>query len=308
MRGGLIDLGSNSFRLLVADAAALIVERSHHLGLARSVSEYGSLTHHDLQQATLIARELLRCAQDHGCDHIGMVATEAFRLASNGAAAVNHISQELGHPIRLLSTAEETTLAFQASAAALPHLDHFTMLDLGGGSLGVASGNARAPRPEHHLAFRLGVHLLAPRTLDGDILTTSSRVRLEHHIATELQPLTRTLQGTDDRPIVLVGGSARALAQVVHTARRAQVSDTVHGLEVDCTDLGHLIGRLSDLPTATRLAVPGMKPRRAETLPLAATILRQVLRSLGTERAVVSCAGLREGGILQLHHHQRRAA
>lgn len=308
MRGGLIDLGSNSFRLLVADGTGPVVERSHHLGLARSVSEHGSLTHHDLQQATLIARELLRCAQDHGCDHIGMVATEAFRLASNGSAAVNHISQELGHPIRLLSTAEETMLAFQASAAALPHLDEFTMLDLGGGSLGVASGVALAARPDHHLAFHLGVQLLAPRALEGDILKTSSRVRLEHHIATELQPLTRTLQPVAHRPIVLVGGSARALAQVVHTARRGQVPATSHGLEVDCTDLGHLISRLSDLPTATRLAMPGMKPRRAETLPLAAAILRQVLRSLGTEHAVVSSAGLREGGILQLQHHLRRAA
>ncbi len=308
MRGGLIDLGSNGFRLLVADESGPVERRSQHLGLARSVSTHGSFTHEDLQRATLIARELFRCARDLGCDRIAVVATEAFRLSSNGAAAVRHISDAIGHPVRILSPAEETTLAFQGSSAALPGLDELTVADLGGGSLGIASGHAPLSRPEHHFSFQLGVHLLAPRALDGDLLRTANRVRLEHHITEELQPATRTLAHLDERPLVLVGGAARSIAQVVHTARRGQVPDTVHGLRIDCTDLGHLISRLSDLPTAARLAVPGMKPRRAATLPLAAAVLRQVIRSMGVEHAVVSTAGLREGALMQLRQHLRRAA
>ncbi len=306
MRGGLIELGSNSFRLVVADHAGPIATRSHHLGLARSVSTFGSLTRADLGTATLTTRELLSAAHNHECEHIAIIATEVFRLASNGAAAAEHIADAIGHPVHILPAAEETSLAFHACAAALPDLDRFTMVDLGGGSLGIASGAAVA-RPEHHFSFQLGVELLAPRALDGDLLPTANRIRLEHHIAGELQPLARTL-GAEAEPVVLVGGAARALAQVVHTGRRGQVPDTVHGLVIDSTDLGHVISRLSDLPRNARLAVPGMKPRRAATFPLAAAVLRQAIMSLGADRAIVSTAGVRDAAMHQLRSRLQRAA
>jgi len=306
MRGGLIELGSNSFRLVVADHGGVVATRNHHLGLARSVSMFGSLTRDDLQRATLTARELLDCAHNHGCDHIAIVATEVFRLASNGSAAAEHITEAISHPVHILPAAEETALAFLACATALPDLDRFTMIDLGGGSLGVASG-AAVVRPEHHFSLQLGVELLAPRALDDDLLSVANRIRLEHHIASELQPVARTVERAGE-PLVLVGGAARALAQVVHTARRGRVPDSVHGLTIDWTDLGHLIGRLSDLPRSARLAVPGMKPRRAATFPLAAAILRQAMISLGGDRAIVSTAGVRDAAMQQLHNRLQRAA
>ena len=306
MRGGIIDLGSNSFRLLVADAAGPIEQRAHYLGLARSVSAHGSLTKDDLQLALLRARELVRCAEDLECVHLGIVATEAFRLASNGAAAIERLSAAIEHPIKLLNAEQETALAFRGAAQRHPHLEDLTMVDVGGGSLGIASGHTRAPRPAHQSSYELGIELIAQRALDGEFLSTSSRVRLETHIAGELGATLPSLPAT--RPVVLVGGSVRALARVIHTARRGEVPADLDGLRIDCTDLGHLITRLAELTTPARLAIGGMSRHRAETMPLAAAVVRQTLRSLGVNSAIVSTGGLREGAIGQLHQQQRRAA
>lgn len=308
MRGGLIDLGSNSFRLLVADAAGPVEKRAHFLGLARSVSTHGSLTPDDLRHATRRAAELLWCARDLECDRIAVVATEAFRFAANGPAAVEHLAHQLDHPVRLLSVAEETSLAFRGALPVLPDAPAVTVLDLGGGSLGIASGATGQARPEVHFSYPFGVEMLAPRVLDDEWLPTGKRIKLEHHLAGEFQPVAATLAGLGDRPIIAVGGAARALARVIHTARRGQVPETADGLTIDSTDLGHLIGRLSELGTRGRQALPGMPPHRAATMPLAATILRQALRSIGIERAIVSTAGLREGALQQQPQQLRRAA
>jgi len=308
MRRGLIELGSNSFRLVVADAAGPIETRSHYLGLARSVSAHGSLTGDDILTAARIARELHHCAVDLGCDQIAVVATEAFRLASNGEAAAERIGDAIGGGVRILTPEEEVTLAYEAVFLDGLSPQGFVMIDLGGGSLGVAAGRPGQLRPDVTASYRMGVHLLAPRVLSGELLPTAGRIRLEHFITEQLDDLPVHPDALDRLPVVVVGGAARSIARIIHTARRAAVPDSERGLVIDCADLGHLIGRTSDLPRSGRLALPGVKPHRADTLPLAATILRQVLRHLGAEHATVSAVGLREGGLGRLQTTERRAA
>lgn len=307
MREALIDLGSNSFRLLVSESGDEVLRRSEHLHLASTLNGAGFLENNAIERALQTVREYVRVAADHGCGAPTVVATEVFRLAANGPAVLDHIAAEVGIQIRLLSRSEEAMLSWKGAGSALPQLRELTVADLGGGSLTLATGPNFAPRPEFHFARSLGVSLLAPCAQRGDQLSPGARVRLEGHIADELRGAAATLDAYPDRPIVLVGGWPRALAQVMHTSRRGQVPESVHGLDIDCADLGHLIMKLSDLSTSARLAVPGMKHRRAAYLPTAATILRQTLRSLNAHTAVVSAAGLRDGITTQLALSHRAA-
>ena len=144
--------------------------------------------------------------------------------------------------------------------------------------------------------------------LASELLPTAGRIRLEHFINDQLAELPAQLAPYQGLPVILVGGAARSVARIIHTARRAAVPESERGLVVDCADLGHLIGRTADLPRNARLALPGIKPHRANSLPLAATILRQVLRHLEVEQAMVSAVGLREGGLIRLRTPERRAA
>jgi exopolyphosphatase / guanosine-5'-triphosphate,3'-diphosphate pyrophosphatase len=290
---GLIELGSNSFRVLVtSDAGDEILRRSEHLHLAAKVAVHGFLERDDIVRASRTAVEFVRLANDYGCIDIDIVASEVFRLAGNGRPALEHIAKQAGHSIHLLSGDEEALLAWRGATAALPVSSTCTVADLGGGSLNLASGPTFDLTPEIMSTHRVGVSLLASLAQEGDLFSSAARVRLEHHVNQQLRADAANHAG---RPVVLVGGWARTLAQLVHTARRGQVPDSVHGLSLDTADLGHIIARVSGLSSAARLAMPGMKHRRAKYLPVAATVLRQVMRSLDASSAQVSVAGLRDG-------------
>ena len=171
----------------------------------------------------------------------------------------------------------------------------------------MGSGPSNTKGPCHNFSFPLGTSVLAPRALDDGYLETSTRTRLEHHIAETLKPAIASIGPVLEEQIVLTGGTVRALAQLIHTTRRGEVPNDINGLGIDCSDLGHLVKKLSELSLPARLALPGMKQRRSLHLPLAVAILRQTMRSLGVHEASVSTMGLRDGLLSRLMTQARAA-
>ena len=306
MRAALIEIGSTGLRLTIDDGRH-IERRSQHLHLGSSVSTHGSFTEEDISAATRITAEFMTATRMHNCQRVVAVATESFRLAANGEAVAAHIAREIGCPIQVLSPGEEVTLAWRAVVNEFPFLPGVTMVDLSGGSLGLGSGPTGVKNPLHNFSYPLGTSVLAPRALNEGYLETSTRIRLEHHIAEALKPAINDLETAPRQQVVLTGGMARAAARLIHTTRRAEVPDEIHGLHIDCSDLGHLVKTFSELSLPARLALPGMNQRRSLYLPLAVTILRQTMRSLEVHEAVVSTVGLREGLLDQLMTQQRAA-
>jgi len=299
-------MGSTGFRLTIYSEQET-ERRSQHLHLGSSVSTSGSFTEQDISTATRVAAEFMTAARMHNCQRIVAVATESFRLAANGEAVATHISREIGCPVRILSPTEEVALTWRAVVNDFPDRPGVTMVDLSGGSLGLGSGPSNAKGPRHNFSYPLGISVLAPRTLDDGYLETSIRTRLEHHIAETLKPAMTSIGPALEEQIVLTGGMARALAQLIHTTRRGEVPDNINGLGIDCSDLGHLVKKLSELSLPARLALPGMKKRRSLHLPLAVAVLRQTMRSLGVHEASVSTMGLRDGLLARLMTQPRAA-
>lgn len=304
----LIEMGSTAFRCIVVDGAKTVTRRSVHLHLGAVIGSVGHFRREDIATTLQHTRELTRVANDYGVRHPTIIATEAFRAAGNGTAVLDHIGREIDQTIQLLSGSEQAALALHGALDALPHLESAVVADLGGGALCLAAGRAGAARVDHVFTHQLGVSLLAPSTMADDQLPPSVRTRLEAHITDELRPVERSLAGEPARPFVVTGGWARAIGQLVHTSRRGEVPSTTHGLTIDCADLGHIITTTSDLPTAARLAMPGMKARRAALMPLAATVFRQTLRALGGHEATVSDAGVADALLTQRRRADRAAA
>ena len=283
-------MGSTSFRLTI-NTGQEIDRRSHHLHLGASVSSNGSFTEHDIAAATRVTAEFMTNANAHNCQRVIAVATESFRLAANGVAVASHIERETGCQIKILLPEEENTLAWQAVANNFPNTDHLTTIALSGGSLGISSGSLAGKTPTHNFSYPLGISILAPRASQGGHIDTSTRIRLEHHIAESLKPATAAIMESGDSSFVIVGGMPLAVTKLIHTVRRSEVPEYLNGLGIDCSDLGHLIKTFSELSMPARLALPGMSSKRCEYMPLGVTILRQAMRSLGVHAAVVSTSG-----------------
>ncbi len=292
-------MGSTTFRLTI-NTGDEVDRRTHHLHLGASVSSNGSFTQNDISAATRLTQEFMTAAKTQNCQRIVAVATESFRLAANGAAVASHIEREAGCQIKILLPEEENALIWQAAADHFPNVDDLTTISLSGGSLGIANGRLGTSGPKHNFSYPLGTSVLAPRASTGGYIETSTIVRLEHHITQSLKPATAAINQTENSSFVIVGGMPLALAKLIHTIRRSEVPESLNGLQIDCSDLGHLIKTFSELSRPGRLALPGMNSKRSELMPLGATILRQSMRSLGVHSAVVSTSGMKDALLARL--------
>ena len=287
-------MGSTSFRLTI-ETERETHHRIHHLNLGSSVSANGSFTESDIAGATGVLSEFMSVAKVHNCQRIVAVATESFRLAANGDAVATHIAREAGCEVKVLSPDEENNLVWQAIANQFHAVDNLVAVAITGGSVGIAAGPTNSRVPLHNFSYPLGSSVLAPRASANGFVDTSTRVRLEHHIAESLKPVGAVVRNIATPQFVISGGMPLALTKLIHTVRRSEVPEVLDGLTIDCSDLGHLIKTFDELSLPARLALPGISSKRAPNMALGATILRQVLRSLDVHAAEVSNAGLREG-------------
>src|SRR3954452_2062201 len=218
-----MDLGTNSFHLLVADAQAdghidPIVGEKEILRLGDVVSNYGAIPPTAADQAVATIRRFRLLADAAGADEIQARATSAIRRAENGGELVDRFEEETGVRVEVISGLEEARLIFGAVRAAVV-LDPAPAVcfDLGGGSLEVMVGDAR------ELMFAtsvpLGVARLSAELVHSDPLSKSDRRRLRARITDILTPVAREVEALEPKMLVGSSGTLENLAAMV-AARR----------------------------------------------------------------------------------------
>ncbi|MHB1503638.1 MAG: Ppx/GppA phosphatase family protein [Acidimicrobiales bacterium] len=309
LRGAVVDLGSSSFHLLVCDLCAdgrlvTVLRRRALLNLGADVGSGGSLPPGRVAAAVAAARRLRRALDDAEPEVVVPVATAALREASNGPDVVARIEKALGHPVTVLSGAEEARLCFAGQRAGVwTGNGPMVGLDLGGGSLELASGDDTEIWSATSLP--LGVARLAGEMSAGDPLGHSRREWVEGRVdqafagARVIPPIGR------DRDVpgraVVSGGTARALARLAASAGRGgpRSGMVVNQTELPVRQVRELAYAMAELDLAARVAMPGMPARRAALIPVGAAVLAAAGSNLGIERYVVSEWGLREGALLE---------
>ena len=279
-----IDVGSNTVRLLVARCSASSLLPTHtervRLGLAHEIEEDEAIGDANIAAAAEAVRDLCARARGCGAESVEVLVTAPGRQAQNGAELVEAIQRESGQRVRVLSAEEEARLAFAgAVAGAEPSARLVAVADLGGASTELAVGRPEAG-PAWLRSIDLGALRLTARFLqagqpDADQVD-AARVAVAEAFAGTAPPLPGAA--------LVVGGSARALGRV----------------------LGPILGRgeletaVSMLPLCPPDAIAdrfGIGKRRAPLLLAAALILAEVQRRFAVPLLVVE-GGIREGALL----------
>jgi len=302
MRASVLDLGSNSFHVLVADVepdgtvTPVFREREMlHLGRAVAAGD-GRVPDADRQRAVEVVAHLTELAQRTGATTHHAVATAALREADNGAAVLAEMARAADTPIRRISGVEEARLAYLGVRAARGATGRgLAVLDLGGGSLELALGSTREPDVVH--STPLGISRLST-LVRADPARSQDRDRLRAAVDDALEDLLPGLRDALPHDVVAVGGTVRAMARVVAAADHAWTPATLNRLHLSTERLAALRDRLWALDIDDRAAVDGMKSRRADHLHVAAEVLVRVLEQLGVEGLEVCDWGLREGVLL----------
>lgn len=287
-RAGIVDLGSNSVRLVVFEGwgrnPLAIFNEKAVLGLGRGLQNTGRLNEEAVPQALLVMERYYAVARSMGAAPLEVLATAAVRDAENGPAFAAALAQRLpGVPIRILDGEEEATLSAEGVLLGFSEADGI-LGDLGGGSLELVE--LSQGRSGAIASLPLGAIRLADRA-GGDI----SRARA---IAEEEMGRLPWLAHGKDRDLYLVGGAWRALAKI-HIAQTAYPLSIVHHYVLRREEARDLCGLVMAATRRTLERLPGAPSKRLQDLPFAATALRRLLRATGARRVVFSANGLREG-------------
>ena len=302
-RTAVIDLGSNSFRLVVFTAAHGWWKRTDEIFLAVRVGagldatgELGEAPMQRALEAVEVFAHFLTATQI-GAQDVAAVATSAIRDASNQAAFLERVQLDTGLQVRVLSRDEEAHYGYLAAVNSTTLADG-VVLDLGGGSMQLVEVNSRHPGRLGSWplgAVRMTEHFLP----DGDEASKKERKALRAHVEQALADDAAWLPRAGRR-LVGIGGTMRNLAAAVQ-AEEDLPSLGVQGFEIRRVALDDLIKRLAHLPASERSSIKGIKYARADLILAGAIVVQAVLEFGGFDAIEVTEAGLREGVFFGSH-------
>ena len=291
-RVGIVDIGSNTVRLVIYEMDTgyplPIFNEKVQCALARDMGKTGQLSARGVSEALRSLARFSRLAEAMAVSRLELVATAAVRDASDGAVFVEQVEKVCGHPVHVLSGAEEARLAAVGLLNGVPDADGI-LGDLGGGSLDLVGldrgqiGNFATIRAGHlRLAEEAGWNRQQARKLMdkafGDL------------------PWLADMTG---RSVYAVGGSWRALARIFidQTHHPLHVLDNFTVGFLDALRLSRLI---ADLSESMLQKLTSVRQGRLDTLPYAATALSALIEATHPAQVVFSGFGMREGQILEL--------
>ncbi|MBV9934347.1 MAG: Ppx/GppA family phosphatase [Actinobacteria bacterium] len=307
MRIAAVDMGSNSFHLLAADAHAdgtfvPLVREREMLRLGDVVSREGRITERAADAAVATMRRFKAMADGLDCEEFVACATSAIREAENGSELVDRLREETDVAVRVISGRDEARLIFAAVRASVV-LEPAPALcfDLGGGSLEVMVGDAGGML--WSTSVKLGVARLTAELVENDPLTEEDTRRLRKRLTSGLAPLAAEVADLEPHLVVGTSGTLCDIGRMV-AARTGQPAATVNQLTVHKDDVKALHKELLELTAAERRKVPGLEPRRADLIPAGSMMLVTAMDLFGFEELTLSDWALREGIILDaIGHH-----
>jgi exopolyphosphatase/guanosine-5'-triphosphate,3'-diphosphate pyrophosphatase len=286
---GVVDVGSNTVRLLVSHAGRSVLTRRAMLRLGAEVERHGAIGEEKLAEVSGTVGSFVAAARSIGVDRIEVLVTSPGRQAANADELVERLAVASRVPVRVLSAADEGRLAFfgALSAARGGGRKTVAVCDVGGGSAQVVVGTRR-DGPAWVRSIDLGSMRLTSRLLPGDPpgaeAVAEARAEVERYLEGFTPPLPQTA--------LAVGGSARAVGGVV-------------GPKLGRSELEEAVELLAETPSDEIVDRYGVDPDRVRTLAAGAVILSAIHERLGVPLRTVR-GGVREGAILELA--ERRVA
>ena len=294
VRVGVVDVGANTARLLVAEPApyglARVTEERFPLGLGAEVEQGGEISAAKLVEVEQAARQLVTAARAAHAERIDVLVTSPGRQAANGAELAAAIQRGCGLRARVLSADDEARLAYAGALAASPTAaTTVAVCDVGGGSAQLAVGSPEGG-PAWVRSIDAGSLRLTRRYLEADPPTRTELRRAERAVEQALEHVTPPLP----RAALAVGGTARALKKLV-------------GPTLGAEELAQAAALLRRRRAKQISSEYGIARWRAEVLPGGALLVIALQRLLAVPFEVVR-GGVREGAALALLERAEAAA
>ena len=300
MRVAVVDIGTNSTRVLVAEVddkrLTELDRRTTVTRLGEGLEATGRLSD-DAMGRVSDALAGYRSAIDRlGADREVAVATSAMRDASNGPAFRDEIQRRFGLDARTISGDEEARLTFLGATAGRPAVAATLVIDIGGGSTEYVTGEPGSD-PGFHVSTRMGSVRHTERHLHADPPTPAELGALSEDAGAIIEAeVPADVRGRVDAGIA-VAGTATSLAAIDQQLDPYDPA-RVHGYRLPRRNCEQLLQRLASLTVAERRDLKGLHPDRAPTIVAGAAILLESMRAFGLDELEVSENDILHGAAL----------
>lgn len=310
-----IDVGTNSIRLIIAEAhdgdpaaehdrAYRILDDEKEIArLGRGLDSTGLIDPAAMERAALVVARMKGIAQGYGVRDLRVVGTAVVRDAANGADFARLLRDRAGVELEVISAEEEARLAFLSASSAFDLASTpAAVVDIGGGSTEVVLSAGGVIDRVYTIplgAVRLTERFGGPERAAGD--------RFRDLVDEVRRVFRRAIGRPPFVPQVLIGtgGTFTALGNMALCADLGAdalglFSGSVQGHEVRRWEVRHLLERLRKLDPRERERVPGLSPDRADIIVAGLALADGLMKRLEVNRALVHEGGIRDGLLLQM--------
>jgi exopolyphosphatase/guanosine-5'-triphosphate,3'-diphosphate pyrophosphatase len=289
MRVAVVDIGTNSTRLLVAEVddggVTELERRSTVTRLGRGVDTSGQLAADAIEDVCRTVGDYIAAYEPLKPDAVTAIATSAVRDAQNSGAFLAELRERFALEARMLNGAEEAGLTYLGVTAGRQPADGTLVIDIGGGSTELVFGSG--PKVDFYASLQAGT-----------VRHTERHLTTDPPSADDLDSLADDVRGLIDAELaqadffkvesgIAVAGTATSLAAI---EQRLDPYDPelVHGFELSLDSIQRMLSMLASMTLDERLQVTGLPPGRAPTIVAGVVILTQVMRAFGLRRVEVS--------------------
>ncbi len=307
---GIIDLGSNSVRLmlvrLMPDGATSVINRVKHMvRLGENSFQTQQLQEEAIQRTLPVLASFADMCRTYKATTVLPVATAAVRDAKNGRAFIQLVREKTGLNFTIISGKEEARLIGLGVNEELPHtLGVRLFIDIGGGSTELAV--ASSVRHENLDSLKLGCVRLTNRFLAEHQGTVShSRFKqMQEYVRSKASHALQRIQGYTLLEAVGSSGTALTLALLSWRLERGNTPFPNEQCVFSLESLRRTSNYLCKLTLEQRRNLPGVSARRAEVLVAGAVILQTLLEELGLQGIRTSTRNLQDGILVDYLQHQ----
>jgi exopolyphosphatase / guanosine-5'-triphosphate,3'-diphosphate pyrophosphatase len=299
VRVAVVDIGTNSTRLLIADVVdgkvTEVERRTTVTNLGRGVDHTGLICTDAVDDVCTVIADYKARYEEMGAERVMAIATSAVRDAVNGQAFIAELRERFCLDARLLTGEEEANLTYLGATAHRPDQGSTLVFDIGGGSTELIVGSGA--RIGFHTSLQAGTIRQSERHLTSDPPDTHELEDLAADIRNQIElAIAANPQASASRAIA-VAGTPTSLA-AIDQGLEPYDPGRVHGYRLGMQRIQRMLSRLSSLPLAERLRVPGLHPGRAPTIVAGTVILVQVMRAFQIREIEVSELDILHGSAL----------
>jgi exopolyphosphatase / guanosine-5'-triphosphate,3'-diphosphate pyrophosphatase len=305
-RQALIDLGTNTFNLLVFEddgsgSLRIIHSSETPVFLGKGGLEQGRIAEDALQRGIDALKHMVPLAREHGAISITGLGCSTLRNATN-AHVFKKEAEQLGVQVKVLRGEEEAEMILDGVRLAVPFGSRPTLvMDIGGGSIEFMLATSKALMWRQ--SFELGVTRLRERMPAGDPMTMDQELRIAEHLDAHLEPLWQLVERHEPHELAGSAGSFDSLAAMVADIRGTEHDPQAISMHFEADEFHALKDRILRMDRNERLAMPGLPAHRVDTIVYALIAIERVLIAGGIRKMVWSRYSLKEGAAYRLLRH-----